>query len=122
MNAMLDARIVAARIHGSVPLAQGGPCGAAAMIALSHGDEAMEATLCQRPALMETGHDHPSRAVPEEVTRQYRVRRDGTLADRNARNRLERPMNRAIPWRAATYAALLPESLRDHRRGARGTA
>ena len=44
MNAMLDARIVAARIHGSAFLAQAGPCGAAATIVLSHGNEATEAT------------------------------------------------------------------------------
>jgi hypothetical protein len=43
MNAMLDARIVAARIHGSAFFAHGAPGGVAATIALSQGNEAMEA-------------------------------------------------------------------------------
>src|SRR4029453_14301772 len=45
MNAMLDARIVAARIHGSVAFAQAALSGAAATIPLSHGNEVMEAMI-----------------------------------------------------------------------------
>ena len=44
MNAMLDARIVAARIHGSFFLVHGEICGAAAIMDLSHGNEATAAT------------------------------------------------------------------------------
>jgi hypothetical protein len=44
MNAMLDARIVVARIHGSAFLAQSAPGGAAATVVLSHGYEATTVT------------------------------------------------------------------------------
>jgi hypothetical protein len=44
MNTMLDARIVVARIHGSVFLVQGARPVAEAAIALSHGNEATLAT------------------------------------------------------------------------------